>query len=57
MPEERRKLAEQLKNRPDDDGDVQMNVDDNIHNDLLNYRADKASRDVLKRSLAKNSMG
>lgn len=57
VPEERRRLAEEAMARPDEDLQVEMTVDEKIHNDLLNYKSDKATRDQLKRSLAKQSMG
>ena len=45
-----------IDNRPDDDN-IEMNVDEKIHQDLLTYKQDKETRDTLKRSLAKQSMG
>ena len=56
LPSEKRKLAEQMHNRPDDDN-IEINVDEKIHQDLLTYKQDKETRDTLKRSLAKQSMG
>ena len=45
VPEERRRLAEQAMAQPDEDLQVEMTVDEKIHNDLLNYKSDKATRD------------